>query len=528
MTTAHSHHVLRLPEKSIHQLNNNTLQRPHRIRVLGIAEEGAKSRVETQMRLCLELVDHDNEKVVDWSHLHIPEPLLTQKRRHATTATLASSQANQKSRLTSPPPAETSLDPPDPAKVLTLSASIICETDPKRKVTMCHRCVVREWKRADRKKAGRKMMDSFMYDGSLMEKERKRILIFNSEPILAFDHGECILPTRITCYSRHHDERQGFRIKFALHDRDGALVAAGQSPPVMITDDHKNLSKLTDKQRRRRKPSNHRKPKPSAAPAPLLTPKEEPVICFDDICTLGPNLLDPYLTLNSSPLSTSLLAWPHSSPTTSPPVEQYSSFSSSSSSPSHADSDLYSPVSSPSSPQPQHLLLAKHLSAFNSSPRMDRLVPHHGGPGSEITVLGSDFYDGLTCYFGNQPAVTTYWNPTTLVCTVPAQPQPQQGPLPVSFHDPSFVAPLSTDLPISFTYTSSVSTSATTPLSSTVTSPLPTAYPADLTLPSAYLEWTEQNIQMLTCQVLNLSMAPNVQEARQIALRLMELQQHQD
>ncbi|KAI8072283.1 hypothetical protein BC940DRAFT_330452 [Gongronella butleri] len=608
MTTVLTHHAAASPSSS-----SVTSTSPFRIRVLGIADSGAKSRVETQMRLCLELVNDDNEKVQDWTHLHIPDALLTHKRRHATTATMTPPPSKRTGANTAnaantsdATAQETVIEPPEPEKVLTLHASIVCESDIHRKVKMCHRCVVREWKRADRKKAGRKMMDSFLYDGSLMEKERKRILIFNSEPTLSFHQGECILPTRITCYSRHHDERQGFRIKFALHDHEDRLVATGQSPPVMITDDHKNLSKLGDKQRRRRKTSttttctkrNRSSTATGASSASgasgavgatssrgrkvkqesLPTPKEE-LLSFDDIRALDQQLLmeqekllglDPVAQPNGSALfastapnaSSNLLVDPYLVFSTSPTdpmaaaaavaasssLWQSSPLLDASSSPSDASPELYSPLSSsPSSPLSsaarddalfQHqqsaaavAVASVALGAPSGVPAIDRLVPHQGEAGSEITVLGQGFYEGLTCYFGNQPALTTYWNPTTLVCTVPPQQAATilQGPVTVAFHDSSFIGALASSAPpVVFTYTSSNASSTTSSASSSPSasfSALPTTIsPADTT--NGYLAWNEHNIQMLTWQVLNLSMAPNVHEARQIALRLMELQQH--
>jgi hypothetical protein len=43
------------------------------------------------------------------------------------------------------------------------------------------------------------------------ERDRQRILLFNCEPLVNFATGDAILPTRITCYCRHHNERIGFR-----------------------------------------------------------------------------------------------------------------------------------------------------------------------------------------------------------------------------------------------------------------------------------------------------------------------------
>lgn len=43
------------------------------------------------------------------------------------------------------------------------------------------------------------------------ERDRQRILLFNCEPLVNFSAGEAIIPTRITCYCRHHYELIGFR-----------------------------------------------------------------------------------------------------------------------------------------------------------------------------------------------------------------------------------------------------------------------------------------------------------------------------
>jgi hypothetical protein len=37
-----------------------------------------------------------------------------------------------------------------------------------------------------------------------------KIVLFNSNQLLDFTTGDVILPTRVTCYCRHHDEKVGF------------------------------------------------------------------------------------------------------------------------------------------------------------------------------------------------------------------------------------------------------------------------------------------------------------------------------
>lgn len=72
-----------------------------------------------------------------------------------------------------------------------------------------------------------------------MALEQRKILLFNCTEIAEFTSGELTLPTRITCYCRHHGEKQGFCIQFVLRDYANNVVAVGISPPIMITDDHK-------------------------------------------------------------------------------------------------------------------------------------------------------------------------------------------------------------------------------------------------------------------------------------------------
>ncbi|KAI9301029.1 hypothetical protein BJ944DRAFT_272083 [Cunninghamella echinulata] len=629
---------------STHLSTSSELLQPseYEIRVLGIAEQGAKSRVETQIRLCLELVDsiHGHKVTNKWSHIRLPDTMLTLKRRN--NAILHNNSINNtatampisKKRSTSIHMNEPSL-PKDESSVLYLHASVICESDVHRKVKMCHRCVWREWKRADRKKAG-KRLGNMLYDETMMEQERQRILLFNSDPLISFSEGECILPTRITCYSRHHDERLGFRIKFTLSDYQGKVVAKGDTPPVMITDDHKNLSKLGDKRRRRkrRKSSTETIIKKETLP----TPEEDSLTTFEEsnnspppptpshVSSLnnGNNInqqqqsssslflnqdfitptvtnneennsyyLDPslFLSTHSSTTSTTNTSlqdfpllipslWPSpSSPSFTSTTELSSPLSSSPSSPitsSHPSSFLISPELQQHYQQQQHSLqslydiesltmLPPPITSYSNSstsssssssitPIIEKIIPDHAPMtgGTEITILGSNFQKGMTCYFGDQPALTTtYWSPSTLVCVVPPS-NHQLGPVFITLgnnnnnqHHDSFVTCLSST-PILFTYDSTNTTTTNTTASITnekgitdngnessstsssldnmVASHLSSLLTSTgLTLP----DWNEEAIQALTWQVLNLSMATNLIDARHIALRLIELQKHQ-
>lgn len=73
------------------------------------------------------------------------------------------------------------------------------------------------------------------------------ILQFNCPDTLDFTGGSVVLPLRITCYCRHHREKVGFNVRFALKDASDRIIGRGMSPPIMITDDHKSTDKGTTK-----------------------------------------------------------------------------------------------------------------------------------------------------------------------------------------------------------------------------------------------------------------------------------------
>ncbi|KAF9199563.1 SPT3 Dosage dependent suppressor of Ty-induced promoter mutations-like protein, partial [Haplosporangium sp. Z 27] len=131
---------------------------------------------------------------------------------------------------------------------LSLEASVVCQSDHSKVIQTCTGCVLRERKRAQRKKSLGKKKTAASADQAppldeddpeQMSLEQRKILLFNCTEIAEFSSGELILPTRITCYCRHHGEKQGFCIQFLLRDYANNVVAVGISPPIMITDDHK-------------------------------------------------------------------------------------------------------------------------------------------------------------------------------------------------------------------------------------------------------------------------------------------------
>ncbi|KAJ1945558.1 SPT3 Dosage dependent suppressor of Ty-induced promoter mutations-like protein, partial [Linderina macrospora] len=238
-----------------------------RIEVDGIASENAKSRVETQIKITLRLVTESGELVNCWSHLALPEMLVSREKfRH---------------RLHKNPHSESSL-PVSDQHVVSLEAKIICSSDPTRKVETCIGCIRREYKRSLRRKdnrlrsaapstcttpaqsrpgsptgdgpGGRPMTGTMEmdWDERRIEVEKQRIVIFNCNDLLEFSKGEVILPTRITCYCRHHNEKVGFCVCFTLKDAQGNVLATHMTAPIMITDDHKSTKFKTDRKTRGR------------------------------------------------------------------------------------------------------------------------------------------------------------------------------------------------------------------------------------------------------------------------------------
>ncbi|OZJ06433.1 hypothetical protein BZG36_00553 [Bifiguratus adelaidae] len=275
---------------------------PFQIRVLGLPPSGAKSRVETQIKLCLQLVTPSGDKAAGlWSWLRVPDHMIGKERKKKASEKVGV--GNTKDQ-----------------QILELEAGVICASDTEKKVITCVGCVMRERKRTQRKKDFKgKPGDGFSsragsptstnpsvshtpiptptptrgstpaeQDGEAMDgedmpgtgvttpsctapnspnsicmpdsisskrtkelspslladpnlpHEQRRILLLNSPDLVDFTSGNVILPTRITCYCRHHNEKVGFCVVFGMRDYQGRLVASGISPPIMITDDHKS------------------------------------------------------------------------------------------------------------------------------------------------------------------------------------------------------------------------------------------------------------------------------------------------
>ncbi|KAL1917897.1 uncharacterized protein VTP21DRAFT_3731 [Calcarisporiella thermophila] len=396
-----------------------------RIRFLGIPEQGAKSRVETQIKLTLQLARAcgNSMKAWPWTHVRLPERMMARKKhaaRHMTRQRLA----GQKQSCYV-----------EEKNILRLEAALLCACDPYRVVLACRSCVYRERRRAYRDTLFRSTLGEDKDGGEeQFARDRQRVLLFTSPELVELQGGEVKLGVRMTCYCRHHGEKVGFIIHFQLRDSQGHLVAQGISPPILITDDHKRKRRaLIAGQHLRRDITCLSNPmKPISAKelsSPLQSSKQAQMLPMLHE-RVDPTLADEANTtrLESAVSSDKRLG------TTLPPTEPLS--------PSeycpHSLNLLRSPAStlqiypSPTDPLPT-------LPFFTPPPPLpsiSRLVPSEGTVlgGTQITLLGSHFHPQLTPHFGETPALATlFWNETTIICLAPPAVVP--GPVPVTFKD---------------------------------------------------------------------------------------------
>ncbi|KAI9305291.1 hypothetical protein BJ944DRAFT_70730 [Cunninghamella echinulata] len=510
------------------------------IRVLGVPQTGAKSRVETQIKLCLQLVTDDGDKVQRWSHLKLPEHMVAKdklKRQQQVTVN-----TDEHGSITSVSGLDHTNGTIKADKMLFLSARVICASDPTRKVVTCLGCIQRERKRSQRRKENKVKTenddDKRVEDDQSLALEEQKVLLFNCSEMVDFSSGDTILPTRITCYCRHHNERVGFCIYFEMRDNTGKQVATGMSPPIMITDDHKS-SKIK---------AGRKRPRTDLDKNSVNT---QAIISYPfNINVATNNNNSNNNTNNSHTNSPTIITSSNSSLTNSPSFLPFTNYADTPfpnnhnnnqqqphhHHPSRASSPLNSAsminhmqhnnnndkknniqlnqnilnslatvaAASSSSSTPPHPSSHQHINNSNNAhndkthltqeksmivdrPQMQRMIPNEGpmDGGIEVTILGQGFRPGLTCMFGDTEATNThYWSPNTLVCILPPATEP--GAVVVSFKEYP-VVPDSQDLTL-FTYCNE----------------------------------NDRALMELALQVVGLKMTGKVEDARDIAMRIVE------
>lgn len=229
-----------------------TVREGLRIEISGIPAENGKCRVETQLKITLHLKGAAGEAIKDWKQLRLPHPLIA-KEKHRMDKFNGRNKHIQD------------------AEILTLEAKLVCDHDRTKVLECCESCIARERKRAHRRKESQKLpgpSPGIPVFGSVNPKhsatllsnesvpptptdpveyqlwERRRIMVFSCTEYVDISSGQCLLPTRITCYCRHHNEKVGFRIQFTARDSTGASIATVLTNPVMMMDDHKSGKRL--------------------------------------------------------------------------------------------------------------------------------------------------------------------------------------------------------------------------------------------------------------------------------------------
>lgn len=194
--------------------------------ILGLPDEGARSRVETQVKIGLALLhpryvpaassvmprprainfkddkgaitpeaDQYFERVGSWKYLSLPA--VSSVKRHA-----------KKHARTDVPPEQT----------LFADIKVVSASHPNREIFICNNCQQREFKRVQRKTHNRNKPVQEIEEASREEEShlsddelaKRKIVLFNCGQYLDFVGGEAVIPTRITCYCRHHKEKYGF------------------------------------------------------------------------------------------------------------------------------------------------------------------------------------------------------------------------------------------------------------------------------------------------------------------------------
>ena len=106
--------------------------------LVGIPPNGAKSRVETQIKLDLQLLHRGSDDLVKDTYDYIKLPAYGVSKEKFRLGNLKGMSPLQ-TVLISDGPKEVDLD-----KVLHLEASVVCTTQPTKSVFICEGCILRE------------------------------------------------------------------------------------------------------------------------------------------------------------------------------------------------------------------------------------------------------------------------------------------------------------------------------------------------------------------------------------------------
>ncbi|KAH8828276.1 hypothetical protein DL96DRAFT_1602525 [Flagelloscypha sp. PMI_526] len=457
------HHKITFPDRN--SVQNLSLVFP------SLPSTGSKSRVETQVRVIIDLADNSTarepmhyDRVGSWKWLKLPEGTATKKRVRKQ------GRIGRSSRISLWTPTEIFFSEPSPEDTLFLSTSA------KRVAKKLASRVKPEYSDSDAE--GEKIPSKRPF-----HEDTSSILHFNCSQVLELSSGQVALPMRITCYCRHHKEKLGFNVHFTMVDHTGRIVATGSTPHIMITDDHKTMLKSNDATQQSSPPAEEtRSSKTKGGKGVASKASRKRVKPYDSSSKPKRRSQEPSGSGPPSPGSPlshlSLMGTP-----TPPPLEQIMHFPAlqGSSMESESSQDALStpldyqsdvPMTTPQDDEalfaqlttlPSHphsipFLFGDHgPSASLAVPTIHRLIPNSGPThgGIEVTVLGANFHATLPlqCVFGDVASTSVQrWSDNTLVCILPPRATP--GAVPVYFQGFSTIEDSSSDPAALFTYTS--------------------------------------------------------------------------
>ncbi|CAM9014505.1 unnamed protein product [Wickerhamomyces anomalus] len=322
--------------------------------------------------------------------------------------------------------------------MLFLDTYVLTATSQKS-CNICARCVKREQKRASRRKSG--VSDNLNWGTNTS----KRAVIFNCKEVISFPPAvqntntkDLEISARIVCYCRHHQESKGFKLLFILKDSKENILAKHVSSSIMIMDRKKTLD---DNNTSANEASNS---------------------VTTGTVNNSNNNSDTNLNirLNGQPLSPTSIEEDSSEPHTtdsrvfkrkrtwSPELSDGFSIAPSRK-PSYTTNGGAGVKRDPVSPASQLSTIDQGLASSSSVainggahsvsstlPTIQRIIPSQGPlrGGVEVTLLGSNFRQGLTVKFGINKALSTHcWSDSTIVTYLPPASQP--GQVIVSFEE---------------------------------------------------------------------------------------------
>ncbi|KAL3233590.1 Protein SPT23 [Nakaseomyces bracarensis] len=351
-------------------------------------------------------------------------------------------------------------------------------------VQVCDMCLNREYRRSLRRKSG--VSDNAAWRAH----PARKAVIFNErefvEPRSGANRGtgstKFELTTRIVCYCAHQAAELGFKLLFVVKDHRDAVVGAALAGPIMILDS-KRINSLKQGTQFQLNPAHSVMTSGTAnsgGNSGGCSGGNSGYSGADSAIAAGSDVSGSEYVVQKAKKMKSTSSHPrsmsHSIPHTMTHSHAMSHSMSHSMSQSHSlshtdassiltsliPSDAYdSPASSVSSALP-HFPVRNEPKPLNSitnmlfdasyTPEIKKIIPSKGPVqgGTEVTILGRNFRQGLNVRFGeNLALVMTYWNETTIVATSPITTKP--GRVQVTLEDEGGIL-VPSRFPVEFTY----------------------------------------------------------------------------